>query len=201
MIAPSFRGSQAMQRLLTYTDVKEILDIGSGTGEQAEYMRHNNRRVTTVSMIPPANYLGDYLEINFNRYFDAIWASHVLEHQPNVNLFLQKCFMDLREDGLLAITVPPAKPEIVGGHLTTWNAGLLLYNLILAGFDCREARVSECYASAAQYPPYNISVIVRKKPVKLPQLVFDNGDLERLAPFFPCAITQGFDGRLPSIRW
>lgn len=203
----SVRGSQALQRLIAMPDVKTVLDVGSGSGEHAAIMRAAGKKVTTISLEPPADVVDDYIT---NRRipagFDAIWASHVLEHQPNVNLFLSRAFRDLREGGVLAITVPPFKHNVVGGHLATWNAGILLYNLIIAGFDCRDARVSGCYSSGVDgngvaYPPYNVSVLVRKRAAKLPDLRFDSGDIARLAEFFPCAVTDGFDGRLPAIRW
>lgn len=197
----SVRGSQALARLLDYPDVVRVLDIGSGRGDQAASMRSAGKMVTTISLEPPADYVEDYLGARFPGPFDAIWASHVLEHQPDPGRFLRRCFADLRSGGILAVTVPPAKPEIVGGHFTVWNAGLLLYNLIIAGFDCRDARVSAPYASGPGYEPYNISVIVRKRAAALPPLRFDSGDIERLAEFFPCPVSQGFDGRLRDIGW
>jgi hypothetical protein len=42
----------------------------------------------------------------------------VLEHQQNVGVFLAKCFDDLRDGGILAITVPPLKHEIARSPLT-----------------------------------------------------------------------------------
>lgn len=197
----SVRGSEALWRLLECNDVRTVLDIGSGTGEQAAIMRAAGRKVITVSMEEPADHLGDFCGMVFDEQFDAIWASHVLEHQPDVGFFLRCCFETLRDGGVLAITVPPIKHDIVGGHLTVWNAGLLLYNLIIAGFDCRTARVSPVYSSGPGYPPYNISVIVRKVAAHLPALRFDSGDIERLAAFFPCPVKQGFDGRLAPIGW
>ena len=65
----------------------------------------------------------------------------------------------LKEGGVLAITVPPLKNEIVGGHLSLWNSGILLYQLVVAGFDCREAIVKK-YG-------YNISVIVKKNKINI----------------------------------
>jgi hypothetical protein len=112
---------------------------------------------------------------------------------PNPGEFLTKCFDDLRDDGVLAVTVPPAKHEIVGGHLTLWNEGLLIYNLILAGFDCSEARVG-VYG-------YNLSVIVRKRKTDAPRLSMDHGDIERLARYFPLPVAQGFDGRIGNLNW
>lgn len=171
-------------------DFRSVLDIGSGGGH-AEIFRQHGKDVTTVNLYD-ADYVGDYLELELGT-FDCIWASHVLEHQPNPNLFLKKCFRDLNTDGILAVTVPPLKHEIVGGHVTLWNAGLLLYQLIIAGFDCSKSRV-KTYG-------YNISVIVRKRPVTLPKLKMDFGDIETLAPFFPMPVVNGFDGRIEELNW
>ncbi len=182
---------EALLRFLSYDDVIRVVDIGSGSGEHAQIMRASGRKVTTVSLVPPADFVGDYLTME-RRPYDGIWASHVLEHQRNVGLFLERCFDDLREGGVFAVTVPPSKPNIVGGHLTLWNPGLLVYNMILSGFDCREARVH-------QYG-YNISVIVRKRTSDLPAIVHDKGDIEELKEFFPFPVHQGFDGRV-SANW
>lgn len=192
---------QALERLLEYPDAQRILDIGSGLGLQAQILRAAGRDVTTLSMIPPADIIGDYLALKVPRPYDAIWASHVLEHQPDVGAFLRKCFADLRDDGLLCVTVPPLKHDLVGGHLALFNQGILVYNLILAGFDCREARVSPVYANAPDQPPYNISVIVRKKQAELPPLTCDAGDIERLAQFFPAPVLQNCDGRDVIANW
>jgi SAM-dependent methyltransferase len=193
---------QALARLLKYTDAERILDIGSGLGLQAQILRSAGRHVTTLSLLPPADIIGDYLDFNVGKPFDAIWASHVLEHQPDVGAFLRKCFADLREDGILAVTVPPLKDDLVGGHVALFNQGTLVYNLILAGFDCADARVSPVYANAPDQPPYNISVIVRKKHAELPaDLTYDAGDIERLAHFFPCPVAQNCDGTQVIANW
>jgi SAM-dependent methyltransferase len=186
-------GSEALIRLLEYTNVKTVLDIGCGEGVQASLLHDAGKRVTTISLLPPADIVGNYNCLLFPEPFDAIWASHVLEHQPNVHDFLTKCYLDLKDDGILAITVPPHKDAIVGGHVALFNPGILIYNLILAGFDCSEARVSPLYAGAITIP-YNISVIVRKKRANLPQLTYDHGDVCRLAEFFPVPAYDGFSG-------
>lgn len=198
----SVRGSQALRRLLGYPDVRTVLDIGSGVGDHARAMRACGREVFTVDLNPPADFVGNFMSWGADRAFDAVWVSHVLEHQPNPGGFLQKCLSVLRPGGVLAVTVPPMKNEIVGGHVTLWNAGLLLYQLILAGFDCRTARIGT-YASGPGYPPYNISAIVRAplQPIELPSLKMDKGDIETLADHFPVQVAQGFDGRLADIAW
>ncbi|RKQ70127.1 class I SAM-dependent methyltransferase [Oceanibaculum indicum] len=197
------RANEALYRLLTdYPEVSYILDVGSGDGRHAQIMRDHGRGVVTVSMSPPADHIGDFLDLpDQDKHFEAIWASHVLEHCPDPGAFLRKCHDLLPEGGILAVTVPPAKHEVVGGHVTIWNAGLLLYQMVLAGFDCREARVSGLYADGPGLAPYNISVIVRKRSAELPQLKCDTGDIELLAHLFPVPVTHGFDGRLNPINW
>lgn len=201
--ALTVRGSEALIRLMGYDDVRRVLDIGSGAGEHAAFMRRADREVFTVDLQPPADLVGDFMDWRAGMFgFDAVWCCHVLEHQIDVGAFLAACLRRLRPGGVMAVTVPPMKHEIVGGHVSLWNAGLLLYRLVLAGFDCREARVGT-YASGPGYPPYNVSVIVRKplEPIRLPELRMDRGDIEALAHFFPVPVAQGFDGRLGDVRW
>lgn len=168
-------------------DVESVLDVGSGAGDHAKLFRAAGKRVTTLdhsSHLGNPDILGDFLETTVGK-FDLVWASHVLEHQRNPGLFLEKardCCM-----GYLAITVPPAKHNIVGGHVTLWNAGLLVYNMVLAGIDCSKADVWS-YG-------YNISAIVPcSGAITLPDLVMDAGDLEKLQTFFPKPMPQNANG-------
>lgn len=175
-------------------DCKTILDIGSGNGEHAMLFRALGKDVTTIALHAGADIVGDFNEVKLPNKFDCIWASHVLEHQRNVGAFLDKCFSQLKDDGILAITVPPAKHNIVGGHLTLWNAGLLLYNLILAGFNCSTAAV-KTYG-------YNISVVVRKEAAHWHEpLTMDYGDISTLAHLFPFPVEQAFDGQVKDVNW
>ncbi len=194
MLMTVLRGDQALQRLLQYPDIKAVLDVGSGMGEHARVMRDAGMDVTTISLRPPSDWVGDFMRWPSGRTdFDAVWACHVLEHHAEPVAFLRECRRRLRPGGYLAVTVPPLKHAIVGGHVTLWNAGLLLYHLVLAGFDCREARVGS-YG-------YNISVIVRNVAADLPMLECDHGDIDRLREWFPVAVSDGFDGRIRNIGW
>src|SRR6185503_2160161 len=152
---------------------------------------------TTISLEPyggfQPDFVGDVLDFETTERFDLVWCSHALEHQPNVGFFLEHLVALAKPGGVLAITVPPARRTIVGGHLTVWNTGLLLYNLVSAGIDCSEARTRE-YG-------YNVSAIVRLRPAVLPPLRHDAGDIERLAAFFPLPVQQGFDGKIDAIGW
>ncbi len=198
---PPLFADQALAKLLSAYQFNTVLDIGCGTGRHSQKFREAGKDVTGVDIVglAPGVIVADYLKHNFDRQFDCAWASHVLEHQPNVNLFLRKVHGDLRDGGVLAVTVPPLKHNIVGGHLTLWNAGLLLYNLVLAGFDCRQARV--------KHYGYNISVIVQKTPANIPydKLKYDSGDIDTLAPFFPqhpkLPIQQSFNGDIRQLHW
>lgn len=173
-----------------------VLDIGSGLGYHAKALEATGLfEVTTLDPYHPANIRGAYQTAPIVHEYAGIWACHVLEHQPDPNAFLRRTLTHLRPGGLLAVTVPPLKHEIVGGHVTLWNAGLLCYQLILAGYDCSQARVGT-YG-------YNVSVIVQRpaEPLVLPPLKYDGGDIDTLARFFPYPVAERFDGRLPNIRW
>jgi SAM-dependent methyltransferase len=192
---------EALHKLIAEYEFHTVLDIGCGDGLHSDLFRSAGRSVTGIDYRPRREDViaADYMQYKFDQPFDCIWASHVLEHQPNVQAFLHKVYSDLKLGGILAITVPPLKHEIVGGHLTLWNAGLLLYNLVVAGFDCREARCK-------QYG-YNISVITPKIAACLPigKMQFANGDIELLGNFFPCNSIvqwrQAFHGDIGELNW
>jgi len=185
---------QALQRLLK-EDFETVLDIGCGKTKPAtkEFRKHG-KKVTSVDFFnDPEITQGDYNELPFNEQFDCIWASHVLEHQHNVQRFLRKINRDCKEGGWVAITVPPRKDEIVGGHVTLWNPGLLVYNLVLAGFNCRDCKI--------KMYDYNCSVIVKKKTADLGGLLYDNGEIQLLQRFLPPFFRHGVNGMIEEWNW
>lgn len=168
-----------------------VLDVGSGSGEHAVIIQDAGHRVETCDLIDGVNYM---IRPTRPQSYDGIWCSHVLEHQTNPGDFLRKLRTDLKPGGLLAVTVPPLKHQIVGGHVTLWNAGILLYQLILAGFDCQDAAIKRY--------DYNISVLLRRRDiVDMPALRMDSGDINKLARFFPFPVGEGFDGNLREHQW
>lgn len=187
-----FRGERAFDKLAPL-EFRTVLDIGSGRGEHSRRFRAQGRQVTSLDLAPPADVIGDYLETEFEAPFDCIWACHVLEHQRNPGAFLDKVFRDLVDGGILALTVPPEKQEIVGGHVSIWNEGLLIYHLILAGFDCSEAALSRY--------DYNVSIVLRKRRAELPPLRMDGGDIDLLAKYFPIPFGERMSGRIASVNW
>ncbi len=175
-----------------------VLDIGAGRKPRhANYLRKRGLKVDTVDFHDNATYLGDYNQIDLPVQYDCVWSSHCLEHQLNVNRFLSKCHKDTKEGGYMVVTVPPLKHTIVSGHVSLWNAGLVLYNLVLAGFDCSNAMIKSY--------DYNVSVIVKKKSFEMPKLNFDQPDLQTLNQYFPKGLKYGplgeFEGQIRSHNW
>lgn len=145
MTAPEFNlqwGALAALRLVCRlgVDGKRILDIGSGDGEHARFFRYFGADVTTIDKHKPADINGDFFSYNGKRCFDIVWASHVLEHQRNPGLFLDKTWDIVDEYGLVVITVPAHPAEsIIDGHVSYWTLNLLMYHMALAGFNCSHA--------------------------------------------------------------
>lgn len=196
--------SAAMHKLLSDFEFNSVLDVGSGSGDHARFFMRHDKAVTAVDFAKSVYYdssqhedypliQGDFFEVDFDKTFDCVWASHVLEHQTDSGKFIRRCIELLNDDGILAITVPPLKHKIVGGHLTLWNAGLLLYQLCFNGLDCSQASIRS-YG-------YNISIILRKKARPDIELDYDSGDIDRLKPYLPEGCFEGFDGRIESSNW
>jgi len=187
-------GQSAFDRVCQET-FTTVLDIGCGLGTHSELFSKLGKRVTSIDL---SGRYGKAIQANYVDYtiedsFDCVWCCHVLEHQHNVQQFLRKIHSELRENGILAITVPPLKHEIVGGHVTLWNAGLLIYNLVLAGFDCKQAKIKTI--------DYDVSVILNKKSIVIPELVHDRGDIETLRPYFPDFFYHGVNGQIEEYNW
>ena len=170
-------------KLLMKHEFKTVLDIGSGKGNLfTQILLDNNKKVDSVDFFDGATYQGDYNELDINKKYDVIICYNILEHQHNAGLFLNKLHNNLKEGGLLSLSVPQWKDQIVDGHVSSWNAGLLLYNLILARWNCNMAKVSTF--TDGNIP--QINVLIQKKPkVDLPKLNHDRGDLYELMDYFP----------------
>jgi len=183
----------------------KIIDIGGGSGWHSIYFADKGHKVLYNDLFQPAI---EHDNIDFaihdimqnglfrGRRYDCAFISHVLEHQLNITAFLQVVSHWVDEGGLIAICVPPAKGQIVSGHMTIWNAGLVLYNLVAAGLDCSKAKIFQ--------HGYNISVIIRKELISLPSLSYDYGDLTKLRQFFPEELEwtgDSFNGNLTELNW
>ncbi|KXI27917.1 methyltransferase domain-containing protein [Paraglaciecola hydrolytica] len=204
---------QGMQKLLNDYNFETVLDIGSGAGHHTDLFIKHGKQVTALDYGKSIYFdrqqnvkklqtiVANFNDFTFDQQFDCIWCSHILEHQLNPHLFLRKVHSLIVPGGVLAITVPPHKNTIVGGHVTLWNAGILLYQLVLAGFDCSKA-------SILRYG-YNISIILNKKTINvLDKVAYDSGDIRLLRDylpenlnFYPKANDDPFDGDIFELNW
>lgn len=193
---------RALAAVLALDGIRTVLDIGAGPGEHAVAFRAAGRIVTTTDhqlRLAP-DILGDFPDgvldaLAARGPFDLVWSSHVLEHARDPGRFLDAAVSLVAPGGALAVTVPPMKPQLVGGHLSLWTLGLLVYHLVLAGVDCS--------AAACLEDGYNLSVVVPevRRIGGLPALRHDAGDLERLAPWFPVPVFQGMVWQWSSVHW
>lgn len=185
----------ALNYLLEKESFKTVLDIGSGSGKHADTFEKHGKEVTRFDFGKSRAFtddnkvlIGDFVSYSFDGHYDLVWASHVLEHTIHTHAFLSKIRAVVKPGGIVTISVPPAKPEFVGGHVTLWTPALLLYRLVLAGFDCSNAKVF-VYG-------YNISVILTaiENEVVISDLAWDYNDIERLKKWFPKDLRAGMDG-------
>ncbi len=150
-------GLWTVLRLCEDPNIKTVLDIGSGAGEQTRLLRMFGKEVYTTDIHTLSDFPGDFMQIDFGRQFDAVICSHVLEHQRNVGSFLDKMISLVPDGGTIAIAVPyHTQNNIVLGHLTVWSVNLLLYNLVQAGLNCEHAACMQ---------DNEITVVVKKQPI------------------------------------
>ncbi|NQY43195.1 MAG: methyltransferase domain-containing protein [Legionellales bacterium] len=183
-IVSKIRGNLELLNCTLNLKFDTVLDIGLGDGLASLFFAAENKKVVPIGInIDKYNYPKDLfkvlniniIETSFSEYqtnnkYNAIWASHILEHVQNVGEFLEKCRNLLTDDGWLFVLVPPYKNTVVGGHVTTgWNIGQLLYNLLLTGYNIKTGHF-------IQYG-YNICGFVQKSTEKLPALMMDKGDI------------------------
>ena len=111
-------GNAALLGLLSSSPGR-ILDCGCGAGDNAKILSERGWRVTGVTIDPreqdaarkfcDAVHIGDLekgLPAGVDGAFDAILASHVLEHLARPERFLCEARQRLSRDGVLAVALP-----------------------------------------------------------------------------------------------
>jgi 2-polyprenyl-3-methyl-5-hydroxy-6-metoxy-1,4-benzoquinol methylase len=197
-----------LQQAITY-DFQNVIDIGSGTGFAALAFNNAGKEVTATDLHPDlfANLplgvkLYEQLDIcNMSSLipsesYDAVWCSHVLEHVMNTELALSEIRRILKPNGILFLTVPPFEHRVLGGHVCPgWNVGILMYILIICGFDVANGSFINYH--------HNVSAFVRKGEDFTVPIIHDNGDIEAIRHLFPASldIYQGFNGQIDNYNW
>ncbi len=130
-----------------------------------------------------------------DNFFDYVLASHIIEHEINPWLAFQEIRRVLKKSWKLIICLPPYKEKIVWWHVNTgYTIWQLMYQLILNKFNIKEWHFINYW--------YNICWIVKKdNKIKLPELRYDNWDIEKLSHLFPLKTKQWFNWNIKKINW
>ena len=130
-----------------------------------------------------------------DNHFDYVWASHVIEHEINPWLAFKEIRRVLKDWWTLVICIPPYKSKIVWWHINTWyTVWQLMYQLVLNKFNIKKWNFIT-YG-------HNICWVVKKDDhIILPNLRYDNWDVETLSHLFPINVKQWFNWNIKKINW
>lgn len=188
---------------------ESVLDVGFGYGGASVYFAHKGKKVTALGKsIDSFGFPRDVFDVHgiathdiwvedfhAKEPFDAIWASHVLEHCANVSITLQKFRSLLSDDGYLFICVPPHKSGIVTGHISMgWSLVQLMLVLYFNGFNVKTGH----FASHK----YNVVAFVRKE--KNPRYSPADGGVvsfDDIKSDFPLDLVFNMDGQIDAVNW
>lgn len=185
-------GLHALLKLLRDYQFETVLDIGSGAGEHARLFQLFGKEVSTCNLFPPADWIGDFLDAHIEKQFDVIWCSHMLEHQRNPGLVLDKIYRLLKPNGIFALSLPRHPPSrLVPGHLSTWSLALACQHLVQAGFDCREI---------SAFSSYELSLIVQR-PTEGPIPAKTEPPWQEVQNYLPSILELGLETEVLCLNW
>ncbi|MCY1668665.1 class I SAM-dependent methyltransferase [Rhizobium sp. SL86] len=199
--------AMALAKLLSAYEFETVLDFGPGTEERSLALFRVGRMVTTlvapdkeIERLPEDITVrrGDLHTALLPTTFDCIIAAHMLHRQRDPQRFLRRLHDLLPECAILVLTVPALRYPMLHGELSIWSPGLVLYHLVLAGFNCSSVKVLT--------QGEEISVIIEKDTIDpwvegtpLPPLV----SLRRYLPARVDFVLEPacFNGDIPNLDW
>jgi SAM-dependent methyltransferase len=127
--------ADALIRHLSAQDIggdARILDVGCGDGSGIAFLESLGWRASGVEIDPVAVQAarargldvieGDMESAGFDdESFDAVTSSHVVEHLHDPRAFLDKIRRVLRPGGVLVITTPNVRSELLSRHGRNWR--------------------------------------------------------------------------------
>lgn len=149
-----FEQSVGYLESLPLDGVRTVLDVGMGYGDHCAWFAQRGLKVTGVSVHVPDSlrmhaethgYSIAEMDMHFLDFedgaFDLVWSHHSLEHSFSQLFALHEWKRVTHRGGLLSVTVPPHKSQIVSGHFCTgWSVGQLAYMLGVSGLDISGGR-------------------------------------------------------------
>ena len=121
---------------------KEVMDVGCGSMPYSDLFLSKNidyNGIDIRSDIHGDMYTcGNFMNYPFSKQYNAVISSHVVEHVPNTEQFLNIIRQITVDNGNVCIIFPKPKPNVVGGHVHIFNPGIMLYNLTRIGIDCSD---------------------------------------------------------------
>lgn len=201
------------------SEKQTILDIGCGNGIHARVFSDAGKRVTAITasqegiytgnLLPDVRY-GKFEDLNFQEKYDVVWASHILEHIRNIDVFLSKIKSVVKLGGIVAITVPAREKNITLSHVHQFNAGRLIRYLLTAGFDCSDIKILEYGFNLSVILP-NVKLIPEK--INLNKAEDGTGDfiqMDQVFNYLPKQISlteinsygiRTFNGDIKELNW
>ncbi|WP_165219701.1 methyltransferase domain-containing protein [Affinirhizobium pseudoryzae] len=199
--------AMALAKLLSAYEFDTVLDFGPGTEERSLALFRVGRMVTTlvapdreIERLPEEITVrrGELLDTILPTTFDCIIAAHMLHRQRDPQRFLRRLHDLLPEYAILVLTVPALRYPMLHGELSIWSPGLVLYHLILAGFNCSSVKVLT--------QGEEISVIIEKDSIAPWEEGKPLPPLASLRRYLPARVDfvlepACFNGDIPNLDW
>lgn len=85
---------------------------------------------------------GPLARLRFSTELAGAFVCERLQKQDNLHDYLVALRQAVAVDAPVALVVPNAHHELIDDHVNLFTAGTLIYSLVRAGWNCREAEVS-----------------------------------------------------------